>query len=48
MQRIHRIFLTSVLFVAAVPVVSLLAFRIPVTPVAVMEQIAPEEAAYAR
>jgi hypothetical protein len=44
MQRFHRIFLTSVLFVAAVPVVSLLAFRIPVTPVAVMEQIAPEAA----
>ena len=44
MQRIHRIFLTTVLFLAAVPVASLLAFRIPVTPVAVMEQIAPEAA----
>jgi hypothetical protein len=44
MQRIHRIFLTAVLFLVAVPVVSLLAFRIPVTPVAVMEQIAPEAA----
>ena len=44
MQRIHRIFLTTVLFLAAVPVASLLAFRISVTPVAVMEQIAPEAA----
>jgi len=44
MQRIHRIFLSAVLFLTAVPVVSLLAFRIPVTPVAVMEQIAPEAA----
>ncbi len=44
MQRIHRIFLTAVLFLVTVPVASLLAFRIPVTPVAVMEQIAPEAA----
>ena len=44
MQRIHRIFLTAVLFLAAVPLVSLLAFRIPVSLSRVMEQIAPEEA----
>lgn len=44
MQRVHRIFLTMVLFLAAVPVVRLLAFRIPVTAVAVMDQIAPEAA----
>jgi IPT/TIG domain len=44
MQRIHRIFLMTVLFLVAVPVVRLLAWRIPVEPVAVMEQIAPEAA----
>jgi hypothetical protein len=45
MQRIHRIFLTAVLFLVAIPVASLLAWRIPVTPMAVMEQITPEAAA---
>jgi hypothetical protein len=44
MQRIHRIFLTAVLFLVAIPMASLLAWRIPVGPVAVMEQITPEEA----
>ncbi len=44
MQRIHRIFLTAVLFLVAIPVVRLLAWRIPVAPAAVMEQIAPEAA----
>ena len=33
-----------VLFLVAIPVVRLAAFRIPVKPVALMEQIAPEEA----
>ena len=47
MQRVHRIFLTTVLFLVAIPMVRLLAWKIPaipVTPVAVMEQITPEEA----
>jgi hypothetical protein len=44
MQRIHRVFLATVLFLVAVPVVRLVAFRIPVEGVTVMEQVSPEEA----
>jgi hypothetical protein len=44
MQRIHRIFLRTTFFLAAIPLVRLAAWRIPVEPVTLMEQISPEEA----
>jgi len=46
MQRVHKVFLTLVFLLAAIPVARLVAWRIPSTvPITVMQHVTPEEAA---